>query len=182
MDVFESRDIRPMLIFEMKEAFDSPDYIYEIKWDGIRGVAYLADNETDLRNKRNKLMMSGFPDFYEVQKRSLMSNASKIDFARKRYSASSIAYDILYVNKEIVSLPVIERKKVRRNRGQEEKQFILARKRSFFVLYPIKKSSFYLLYRIGATLSFYLLDIILCDILNVVLPCWFWKYTIKKLH
>jgi len=35
MDLFESKNIRPMLIGEMQEAFDSNDYIYELKLDGI---------------------------------------------------------------------------------------------------------------------------------------------------
>jgi ATP-dependent DNA ligase len=41
MDIFDEKGIKPMLISEMKEAFDSPDYIYEIKLDGIRCIAYL---------------------------------------------------------------------------------------------------------------------------------------------
>ncbi len=50
-----------MLIAEMREPFDSPDFIYEIKWDGIRCVSYL-DTETDIRNKRNKLIAPIFPE------------------------------------------------------------------------------------------------------------------------
>jgi bifunctional non-homologous end joining protein LigD len=138
MDIFESRKINPMLIAEMKDPFDSPDYIYEIKWDGIRCVSYL-DAETDIRNKRNKLMApifpelqnlheqvkakcildhellvlkNGMPEFYEVQKRALMTNPFKIKLAADRYPASIIAYDILYYkDKDITMLPLIERKK-----------------------------------------------------------------------
>ena len=54
MDIFDEKNISPMLISEMKEAFNSPDYIYEIKWDGIRCISFL-DESTDMRNKRNKL-------------------------------------------------------------------------------------------------------------------------------
>ena len=138
MDIFESRRISPMLIAEMKDPFDSPDYIFEIKWDGIRCVSYLG-TETDIRNKRNKLMApifpelqnlheqvkvkcildhellvlkNGMPEFYEVQKRATMTNPFKIKLSSERYPASIIAYDILYYkDKDITMLPLIERKK-----------------------------------------------------------------------
>ena len=54
MDIFESKGIKPMLISEQREAFNSSDWIYEIKLDGIRCIAYLDENGTDLRNKRDK--------------------------------------------------------------------------------------------------------------------------------
>lgn len=138
MDIFESRKISPMLIAEMKDPFDSPEYIFEIKWDGIRCVSYLGA-ETDIRNKRNKLMApifpelqnlheqvkvkcildhellvlkNGMPEFYEVQKRATMTNPFKIKLSSERYPASIIAYDILYYkDKDITILPLIERKK-----------------------------------------------------------------------
>lgn len=138
MDLFESRQVSPMLISEMVDPFDSPDYIYEIKWDGIRCLSFL-DTETDMRNKRNKLMIplfpelkdlhqqvktkcildhellilrNGLPDFYEVQNRALMSNPFKIKLAAGKYPANIIAYDILYYkDKEITMLPLMERKK-----------------------------------------------------------------------
>lgn len=138
MDIFDSKSVTPMLISEMKDPFDSPDYIYEVKWDGIRCLSYL-DINTEMRNKRNKLMIplfpeleelykqvkekciidhellvlkNGIPDFYEVQKRALMSNSFKIKLAADKFPASIIVYDILYYkDKEITMLPLIERKK-----------------------------------------------------------------------
>ncbi len=139
MDIFDKKDISPMLISEMQDPFDSEDYIYEIKWDGIRCVSYLDENATDMRNKRNKLMIpilpelenlhrqvrvkcildhellvlkSGAPDFYEIQKRALMVNPFKIKLSADKYPASIIAYDILYYkDKDITGLPIMERKK-----------------------------------------------------------------------
>lgn len=138
MDLFDSKNVSPMLISEMKAPFDSKDHIYEIKWDGIRCISFLSD-KTDMRNKRNKLMIplfpeledlykqvkvkcildhellvlrNGIPDFYEVQKRALMSNQFKIKLAASKYPASIIAYDILYYkDKDITMLPLMERKK-----------------------------------------------------------------------
>ena len=138
MDLFDSKNVSPMLISEMKAPFDSSDHIYEIKWDGIRCLSFLSD-KTDMRNKRNKLMIplfpeledlykqvkvkcilvhellvlrNGIPDFYQVQKRALMSNQFKIKLAASKYPASIIAYDILYYkDKDITMLPLMERKK-----------------------------------------------------------------------
>ncbi|MBP1753935.1 MAG: dependent ligase [Firmicutes bacterium] len=52
MDLFEEKNIKPMLISEMMAPFNDPDWIYELKLDGIRCIAYL-DQATELRNKRN---------------------------------------------------------------------------------------------------------------------------------
>ena len=47
MDIFAEKGIKPMLIGEQREAFDSQQYIYEIKLDGIRCIAYLDSAGTD---------------------------------------------------------------------------------------------------------------------------------------
>ena len=53
MDIFEKKNIKPMLISEMTEPFNNPNWIYELKLDGIRCIAYLdiKIKETELRNK-----------------------------------------------------------------------------------------------------------------------------------
>ena len=112
MGLFEQKNIRPMLIGADGEPFDSPDYIYELKLDGERCIAYLDPKEgTELRNKRNVKMLpkvpelgdlhkqakkrcildgellilkDGKPNFAEIQRRSLMSNQFKIRLAARR--------------------------------------------------------------------------------------------------
>lgn len=136
---FDRKQISPMLIGADGEPFDSPDYIYELKWDGERCIAYLDPKEgTELRNKRNvkmlpkvpelaemhkqirkrcildgelMVMKDGKPDFYEIQKRSLMSNTFKIELLSKQYPANFVVFDILYYdNRDIILLPLVERK------------------------------------------------------------------------
>lgn len=139
-DIFELKEIKPMLIGSNSEAFDSEDYIYELKLDGERCLAYLDSSGTDLRNKRNVKMLSkvpelseihkqakarcildgelivikdGKPDFFEIQRRSLTSNEFKIRLQSNKYPASFTAYDILYYeDHEVVTLPLMERKKL----------------------------------------------------------------------
>jgi len=140
MNIFESKNIKPMLIGEMQDAFDSPDYIYELKLDGERCIAYLDKDGTELRNKRNIRMLmtvpelsdihkqvkcrcildgelivikDGKPDFFEIQRRSLMSNSFKIKLASSRLPASFTAFDILYYDDhDVKDLPLMQRKKL----------------------------------------------------------------------
>lgn len=140
MDIFTGKNIKPMLIGEMKEAFDSPDYIYELKLDGERCIAYLDKDKTELRNKRNLQMLpkvpelteihkqvdcrcildgelivlkDGKPDFFEIQRRSLTTNSFKIQLAATKLPATFTAFDLLYYqNRTIIDLPLMERKKL----------------------------------------------------------------------
>lgn len=140
MDLFESKVIKPMLIGENQEAFDSPEYIYELKLDGERCIAYLDKDMTELRNKRNVKMLikvpelsdihkqvkcrcildgelivikDGKPNFYEIQRRSLLSNTFKIKLASSKLPASFTAFDILYYkDHSVTDLPLMERKKL----------------------------------------------------------------------
>ena len=40
-DLFDEKNISPMLLNEVKEPFDDDNYIYELKLDGIRCMAYI---------------------------------------------------------------------------------------------------------------------------------------------
>ena len=137
-DLFEIKNIAPMLIRDEVEAFDDPDWMFELKLDGIRSVAYLDKNTNEIKNKRNMrlssilpelnginkqvrqrcvldgelfVMKNGAPDFEEMQKRTMMSAPVKIKLASERLPVSFVAYDILYYkDKEVMGLPLIERK------------------------------------------------------------------------
>lgn len=143
MDIFDTKGLSPMLISEMQDPFDSQDYIYEVKFDGIRCVAYLDEFGTDLRNKRNKcllphvpelaeihravnkkcildgelfVMKDGVTDFYEVQRRALLTDPFKISLASKKYPATFVAFDILYNENLIINdLPLLKRKELLSN-------------------------------------------------------------------
>lgn len=137
MDLFEEKNIKPMLISEMTAPFNNPDWIYELKLDGIRCIAYLGTN-TELRNKRNDqllpkvpelsgihnfvqdrcildgelvILKNGVPDFFELQKRALTSNQFKIQLSSGQFPACFVAYDILYrKDQPLNDLPLLERK------------------------------------------------------------------------
>lgn len=129
-----------MLIAEMQVPFDSPDYIYELKLDGERCVAYLDKDSTTLLNKRDfilnprfpelneihksvkdrcildgeiAILVDGKPDFSEVKRRSVLSNKFKVEMALNKHPASFTAFDILYYkDKQVTDMLLMERKKL----------------------------------------------------------------------
>lgn len=105
MDLFDSKEIKPMLIKEMLEPFNSKKWIYELKLDGIQCIAYLDEHKTELRSMNNLslnkkfpelshinksinmkcildgeliVIREGRPDFNEVQRRTIKTNPIKI--------------------------------------------------------------------------------------------------------
>ena len=139
MDIFDQRNVDPMLIHERQDPFNNENWVYELKWDGIRCIAYLDSNTTDLRSKRSLALVQKFPelnsinlqasnrcildgelvsldalgrpDFYQLQRRSILTNEFKIQQSSLKQPASFIAFDILYLkDREIKYLPLIERK------------------------------------------------------------------------
>ena len=59
------------------------------------------------------VIKDGRPDFFEIQKRSMMSNPVKIDMAAKKYPACFTAFDILYFeDRQVTDLSLTERKEL----------------------------------------------------------------------
>lgn len=140
MDLFEQKGIHPMLISEMQEPFDDLEFIYELKLDGERCIAYLDKRSTVLQNKRSlilnprypelsklheaarekcildgelAILVNGMPDFSQVQRRSLLSNKFTIELALQKYPACFTAFDILYYRDHpVMDLPLQERKEL----------------------------------------------------------------------
>lgn len=140
MSLFEDKGLKPMLLGENNAPFDAPDWIYELKADGYRCIAYLDPLlKTDLRNKRDMALAAAFPelaglcrqvkhrcildgelvvtdargapDFYGLQSRAGMSDITKIRLAAARRPATYLAFDILFLGNEAINFrPLMERK------------------------------------------------------------------------
>ena len=167
MDLFELKEISPMLLGEEKQPFDDPDSICELKLDGIRCIAYLGEGKTVLRNKRNKdvsalypelahmyrcakkkcildgelvAFTGGKPDFYALQRRSLMADPFRIALAAERKPISFVAYDILYCGgRELTGEPLLRRKaalaaNVEEGHGLSISRYVEGRGVEFFAL------------------------------------------------
>ena len=156
MSVFEEKRISPMLIGTSGTPFDSEDHLFELKFDGIRCLAYLDPQVgTQLRNKRNinvnpaypELMElhtqvkgrcildgelvvfeNGKPAFEEVQRRALMMDPFKIRLAAQKLPACFVAFDILYWHdRETMKEPLTKRKTMLQEAVAESGQLALSR-------------------------------------------------------
>jgi bifunctional non-homologous end joining protein LigD len=54
--------ILPMLAISVAEAFDSPDWLFEIKWDGYRAVAFIEDGRVRLLSRSQNDLTARFPE------------------------------------------------------------------------------------------------------------------------
>ena len=155
MDLFENRNIAPMLIAKMEAPFDNPEWLYELKLDGCRCMAYLDETGVVLRNKRNVellprfpelsdinkcakqrcvldgelvVLVNGRPDFYELQKRTLLTSKTKIELDAKRHPASFVAFDCLQSgNRVLLDTPLLERKQILQKLIKENERMALSR-------------------------------------------------------
>lgn len=153
--MFDDKDIKPMLIGIEQPAFNDPNFIYELKLDGVRCIAYIDKDKVELRNKRNLKLTQKFPelkniyqqakkrcildgelyvykdgktDFFEIQKRTLSSDRFKIQLSSKKYPATFTAFDVLYVDdKLLIDRPLIERKKILNKLITENDRFNISR-------------------------------------------------------
>lgn len=154
MEEFNKRLFSPMLFYESLP-FDSTDYLYELKFDGIRCFAYLTEDKTALINKRGKditnvypeltnlheniksrllldgelvIMIDGKPNFYQLQKRSLMTNDFKIKLLSQKYPVTFVAFDLLILGDEVlIEKPLLERKALLQENVKEANNLLISR-------------------------------------------------------
>ena len=155
MELYKNKNIKPMLISELKEPFNSNEFIYELKLDGSRCIAYIEDGAVDLRNKRNIKMLSkfpelktisnyvksncildgellvlksGIPEFYELQRRTIMTDHFKIELAAKKSPACFVAYDIIaYDNEQVTDMTLMDRKRLLNDLILDNKDLAISR-------------------------------------------------------
>ncbi|HEX9914029.1 MAG TPA: hypothetical protein VGB32_03840, partial [Candidatus Bathyarchaeia archaeon] len=125
----------PMLARPAERPFDDPDWVFEVKWDGIRAIAYVGEN-LSVRSRNNKELTGSFPeleelkeltsdavldgeiivfkggrpDFRAVAKRNQLTNPAEVEEARAMSPATYVVFDVL--EKDGVSLidrPLSER-------------------------------------------------------------------------
>jgi bifunctional non-homologous end joining protein LigD len=122
--------LQPMKATLVREPFDDPGWLYEIKWDGYRALALIADDRAELVSRNNLL----FDQFHPVAEALGRWNAQAIidgeivvlgadgksDFSaiqnwqrRKDGQLVYNVFDILwYEGKDLTGLPLTERKAI----------------------------------------------------------------------
>ena len=68
MNIFQEKNIKPMLLEEQKEPFNSDKHYFEIKYDGIRALIYVSPKEFVIKSRNNKDITRKFPELKEIQK------------------------------------------------------------------------------------------------------------------
>lgn len=123
--------ISPMLATLVDEAFDEPGWIYEVKWDGYRAVAYLNQGTVDLLSRNYKSFNEKFYSVYNVLKGwginavvdgeiVVLNEKGIADFSdlqawRSEADGDLVFYlfDILWLEGyDLTRLPLTERKKI----------------------------------------------------------------------
>lgn len=127
-----------MLLKEIDKPFDSKEYIFEIKFDGIRAIIFANKNEVKIQSRNKQNITHLFPElqkisklvdknvifdgeiiifennkdsFSKIQERIHLKNNDKIKKASDNNPVTFIAFDILYENIDLTTLPLLERKK-----------------------------------------------------------------------
>jgi len=111
-DLFET-GLLPMLAREAREPFDSPGHLFEVKWDGYRGLAFLGDG-TSLRGRHGTDITHRFATLLRLHESAaghrliLDGEIVAVVGGRPSFSALQagegqvvyVAFDLLYVDGE----------------------------------------------------------------------------------
>jgi bifunctional non-homologous end joining protein LigD len=58
--------IHPMLATTVEKAFDDPDWLFEIKWDGYRAVAFIQDGRVRLVSRNQNDLTAQYPELQSL--------------------------------------------------------------------------------------------------------------------
>lgn len=57
----------PLTLASLSEKpFSNPDWLFEVKWDGVRGIAYLANGEVSVRSRAGREISLEYPEIREL--------------------------------------------------------------------------------------------------------------------
>lgn len=137
-----NKDIKPMLLGEVEEVFDSKEYLYEVKYDGIRVLVFVSKDKVVIRSRYGIDITGLFPEmkvlckmvkgnvifdgeiimldnnkvsFSKLQKRIHLKNKKTIEFLSKTNPVIFICFDVIYEGKDLINLSLLERKDVLSN-------------------------------------------------------------------
>ena len=146
------KNYKPMLAEETQSPFSSPEWIYEVKWDGIRALVH-KNKTLSIQSRNNKELLSRFPEFHELEnqkgsmvldgeiivmkdgevsfkavlERTQASNQRDIEYKSKTSPATLVIFDILELDGEsLLGKPLMERKKILQENIQEGKNVLIS--------------------------------------------------------
>ncbi len=134
------RQIKPMLA-KLSAPFDSPRFLYEIKWDGTRCLFFIEGGKIRLQNRRLNDITYRYPEFWDLpqkiprdgvildgeivvlkegkpafrllQEREHVVSPVKIKALAERLPATYMVFDLLYLDgQSIMERPLEERRQL----------------------------------------------------------------------
>ncbi len=128
--------LKPMLGRLVRSPFDSPKHLFELKWDGMRGLAFVEGGELRLLSRNGRDITSQFPELGEIAQQVkaggvlldgeivCLDEQNRPSFSRLQQRLQSkrvarprinpahfIAFDILYVKGlSVMKQPLMDRK------------------------------------------------------------------------
>ena len=58
--------IHPMLATSIDEPFDGADWLFEIKWDGYRAIAFIEDGKVRLVSRNQNELTPRYPELKDL--------------------------------------------------------------------------------------------------------------------
>jgi bifunctional non-homologous end joining protein LigD len=147
-----NRSYKPMLARLAPQPFSGKDWLFEIKWDGFRAIAYV-NQALSLRSRNQKelkynfpeleelaqlahnvvldgeivVVKEGKPDFQALLERGQAASPVEIQVQAKRSPVVYVVFDILEKDGvSLVDLPLTERKRILRDSVKEGKHVLLS--------------------------------------------------------
>jgi bifunctional non-homologous end joining protein LigD len=129
--------IYPMLAAKAEGPFDSEEHLFEIKWDGIRCLAFIEHGRARLQTRRLTeitaqfpelavlarlpsgtvvdgelvVLQSGKPSLEQIQKRALLQNRARIQHLSHTAPATYVVFDLLFLkDRSLLAAPLNERR------------------------------------------------------------------------
>ncbi len=129
--------VAPMLARLAREPFDSPEYLFEVKWDGTRCIGFVERGRVRLHNRRFIeiqtrypefatlarlpsgtvvdgeviVLHGGRPDFSRLLEREQAEDAFRIEVLRRVLPATYVTFDLLYKSgRSIMKQPLSQRR------------------------------------------------------------------------
>ena len=131
--------LSPMLATLVDKPFDEPGWLYEIKWDGYRAVAFMNDGEVELKSRNDKSFNEKFYPIYQalqdwginavvdgeivVAKDTGVSDFGALQNWRSEADGQLLYYvfDVLWLDgKDLRRLPLITRREILKTLAPEE--------------------------------------------------------------
>lgn len=137
MNLWQERFWTPMLLKEVYQPFNDPNYIFEVKFDGMRAIIFASPLKIIIYNRHQKEITYLFPElnnikvtknvifdgeiisldkkgpsFTKLQKRSHLKNKTKINYQSQYNPVIFICFDILYEDRNLTNLDLIKRKEI----------------------------------------------------------------------